>query len=98
MLFAVNSKGVPSVSKVINVTSSGLPRVTQPRNQVNVVGDSITYSINATDADSPSLSYQATGLPTGLTINASNGLITGTTTQKGSFKPVVGRQRTGNLL
>ena len=89
MLFAVNSKGVPSVAKVINVYSSGLPRVTQPRDQVNVIGDSITYSINATDVDSPSLSYQATNLPAGLAINANSGLITGTATQKGIFKPVV---------
>ena len=89
MLFAVNSNGVPSVAKVINISSSGLPRITQPRNQVNMIGDSITYSIIAADPDGNALAYQATGLPAGLVINSSTGLITGTATQKGSFTPTI---------
>jgi len=89
MLFAVNSQGVPSVATVVNVSSSGLPNITQPRDQVNMVGDAITYSVIANDDDNDTLNYQATGLPAGLRINSSNGLITGTAEQKGGFKPTV---------
>lgn len=89
MLFAVNSNGVPSLAKVVNVSSSGLPKITQPLDQTNMVGDSITYSMIASDTDNNVLNYQATDLPAGLSINSSNGLITGTAAQKGSFTPTI---------
>lgn len=42
-----------------------------------LVGQPITITVNATDADDTTLSYSATGLPSGLAINSSTGLISG---------------------
>lgn len=89
MLFAVDDNGVPSVAKVVQVSSEGLPEVTQPANQVNTVGDSVLYSVIATDPNGDTLTYTASNLPEGLSINASTGLITGTVTQSGSYSAVV---------
>ena len=50
--------------------------------QTNDEGDTVTLDIDATDADPGDvLVYSATGLPPGLTINPTSGLITGTITQ-----------------
>jgi hypothetical protein len=63
----------------INPPTNNLPIVTNPGNQVNDVGDVVSVAIVATDSDGPSsLTYSSTGLPPGLTINPTTGLITGT--------------------
>jgi hypothetical protein len=49
-----------------------------PGNQSNNTGDGVSLQITATDAAHLTLSYSATGLPTGLGINSSSGLISGT--------------------
>jgi hypothetical protein len=46
--------------------------------QSNVGGDSVSVALSATDATSAGLTYSASGLPSGLTINASTGLVSGT--------------------
>lgn len=46
-------------------------------NQTNLEGDNISLGVQASGGDG-TLSYQATGLPTGLTIDTGTGLITGT--------------------
>lgn len=58
------------------------PTLTNPGNQSHIDGDSVSFTVPANDLDSPSntLTYTATGLPAGLTINSSTGLITGTIT------------------
>ncbi len=47
-------------------------------NRTNNEGAVISLSAHATDPESDTLTYAATGLPTGLSINTSTGLITGT--------------------
>lgn len=56
------------------------------------VGSSFLYSIAA--SGSPT-SYTATGLPAGLSVNASTGLITGTPTQSGSFTVAISATNAG---
>src|SRR5262249_33163722 len=46
--------------------------------QASVVGASISLTINANSSDGEDLTYSATGLPSGLSINSSTGAITGT--------------------
>lgn len=55
--------------------------VTNPGAQSSITGVAVNLQIHATDsAPGQTLTYSATGLPTGLTINPSTGVITGTPT------------------
>jgi Putative Ig domain len=58
--------------------------VTSPGNQAGTVGTSVSLQIHATDSGSASLTYGATGLPAGLSINSATGLISGTPTTAGT--------------
>lgn len=57
------------------------PSLTQPADQVNAEGDVVSLQMQASDADNDTLTYSATGLPPGLSIQASGqnaGKISGT--------------------
>ena len=49
------------------------PVVTNPGNQTSVVGTNVNLAIGASDPNGDTLSYSATGLPVGLSINAGIG-------------------------
>ncbi|MER7754032.1 putative Ig domain-containing protein, partial [Kitasatospora sp. NPDC097643] len=57
--------------------------VSNPGNQSTTVGGSVNLQINASGGTAP-LSYSATGLPAGLSINSSTGVISGTVTTAGT--------------
>ena len=66
-------------------TTGNTVTVTNPGNQTGTVGTAVSLQISASDsASGQTLTYSATGLPAGLSINASTGLITGTPTTAGS--------------
>jgi Cellulose binding domain/Putative Ig domain len=71
--------------------------VTSPGNQTSTVGTAASVQIHATDSGSgQALTYSATGLPAGLSVNASSGLISGTPTAQGtSSVTVTARDGTG---
>jgi hypothetical protein len=59
--------------------------VTNPGNQTGTVGTAASLQVNATDsASGQTLTYSATGLPAGLSINTGTGLISGTPTTAGT--------------
>jgi hypothetical protein len=67
------------------VTSSPVTVVNTPPafdqdlgDQTNTEGDTVSLSAAASDADADALTYTATGLPDGLTIDAATGVISGT--------------------
>ncbi|MFE9401212.1 putative Ig domain-containing protein [Streptomyces sp. NPDC006530] len=71
--------------------------VTSPGNQSTQVNTAVSLQIKATDSDSgQSLTYSATGLPAGLSINASTGLISGTPTTPGASNVTVSVKDTTN--
>jgi hypothetical protein len=63
--------------------------VTNPGSQTGTVGTATSLQIHATDSGGATLTYSATGLPTGLSINSSSGLISGTPSAAGTFSVTV---------
>jgi hypothetical protein len=64
--------------------------VTNPGNQTGTVGTAASLQITATDsASGQTLTYSATGLPAGLSISSTTGLITGTPTTAGTSSVTV---------
>jgi kumamolisin len=63
--------------------------VTAPGNQSTVVGASVSLAVTATDSASATLTYTASGLPAGLSINGSTGVISGKPTAVGTSSVTV---------
>ena len=89
MLFALNSAGVPSVAKVIQVVTALGPVVTTPLVQNSTLNMAVNLQVRATSPTGATLTYSATGLPPSTSINSQTGVITGTVTQTGTFRPTV---------
>ncbi|MFL6056991.1 MAG: putative Ig domain-containing protein, partial [Actinoallomurus sp.] len=84
--------GTPNGATAFGGGSSGgnTVTVTNPGNQTSTVGTPVTLQIHATDsASGQTLTYSATGLPAGLSINSSTGLISGTPTTAGTSNVTV---------
>lgn len=67
----------------------GSVTVTNPGNQTGAVGTAVSLQIHATDTAGGTLTYKAAGLPAGLSISASSGLISGTPTTAASSNVTV---------
>lgn len=65
------------------------PVLSAPSDQRGAVGDAGALQLVASDVDGDSLSYSASGLPNGLSVSTSTGLISGTLSQAGSFSVTV---------
>ncbi len=51
---------------------------TSPGDQANNESDSVALTFQATETGNPTFTYGATGLPGGLTLNTTSGLVSGT--------------------
>ncbi|MFF8941436.1 M4 family metallopeptidase [Streptomyces sp. NPDC014864] len=96
-LYGTNSTqyaGVGNAFAGINVgghitpPSSGVT-VTNPGNQSSTVGTPVSLQIQASSTNGGALTYSASGLPAGLSINSSTGLISGTPTTAGTSSTTV---------
>ncbi|GHE90317.1 hypothetical protein GCM10014715_53460 [Streptomyces spiralis] len=70
-------------------TSGNTVTVTNPGSQSTTTGSSVSLQIHATDSAGAALTYSATGLPTGLSVNSSTGLISGTASTAGTYQVTV---------
>lgn len=83
MLFAMNADGTPSIAKMVTVGNNGVPVLTPPDTQTAVVNTAASLAVTAAPNGGAAVTYSATGLPAGLSINAATGQITGTPTMEG---------------
>jgi hypothetical protein len=63
--------------------------VTSPGNQTSTTGTAVSVTVHATDSAGGTLTYAATGLPAGLTINRTTGVVSGTPTTSGTSSVTV---------
>ncbi|MEU1498110.1 putative Ig domain-containing protein [Streptomyces sp. NPDC005732] len=63
--------------------------VTGPGSQSTATGGSVSLQITASDSAGAALTYSASGLPAGLSINSSTGLISGTASTAGTYNTTV---------
>ena len=70
------SSAAPVPPPVVNQA----PTLTQPADQTSVENAAVTLQLAASDPDSKTLTYSATGLPAQLSVNPTTGLISGTLT------------------
>ena len=74
--------GTDSAVVTVNVTPvNDAPTVTNPGGQTSNEGDTVSLQIIATDVDGDPITYGASGLPPGLAIDSTTGLISGTTAE-----------------
>ena len=85
------AKGTAAFTWTISPSGTGnTVTVTNPGNQTGTVGTAASLQIKATDsASGQTLTYSATGLPAGLSISSSTGLISGTPTTAATSSVVV---------
>ena len=91
-----DSSAAPQLSGTLTVSSvntGNVVTVTNPQGMSSPVGSAVSLPVQSTGQG---LSFAATGLPAGLTINPANGTISGTATAKGtSTVTVKATDRTG---
>jgi hypothetical protein len=82
--------GSASFSWTVSAAGGNTVTVTGPQNQAGTVGTAASLQIKAADsASGQTLTYKASGLPAGLSISSSTGLISGTPTTAGSSSMTV---------
>ncbi len=82
--------GTASFTWTVSAAAGNTVTVTNPGSQTGIVGTAASLQIHATDsAAGQTLTYSATGLPAGLSISASTGLISGTPTTAGTSSVTV---------
>lgn len=91
-LTATNANGTGSKQLTLTIILPPAPGITSGGTASGVVGDAFTYQIIASNTPS---SYAASGLPSGLAVNSSNGLISGAPTVSGTFNIVLSATNIG---
>ena len=89
------ASGSASFTWTVNTPTTNTVTVTSPGNQTTTVGTAVSLPMSASDsASGQSFTWSATGLPVGLSINSSSGLISGTPTTAGTSSVTVTAQDT----
>jgi len=82
---------------IVGGSTGNTVTVTNPGSQTGTVGTAKTLQVSASDsASGQTLTYSATGLPAGMSINASTGLISGTPATASTYSTTVTAKDTTN--
>jgi YVTN family beta-propeller protein len=85
MLFGLNAAGTHSVAKIILVDAINAVAISSPGNQAAYISQPASLQMIASAPAGAILNWSATGLPTGLSINSTSGLISGRPTVQGNY-------------
>ena len=85
-LNATNSAGTGTATLTLTIAQQQPPAITSPLTASGTVGSAFSYQITA--SNNPT-SFNATGLPSGLSVNMTTGVISGTSTTVGSFSVTI---------
>ncbi|NBR47197.1 MAG: hypothetical protein EBT68_08865, partial [Verrucomicrobia bacterium] len=85
-VFASNSSGTGTNNVTFSITTPQIPVITSSGTASGTVGQAFSYQISA--SNNPT-TFAASNLPTGLSVNASSGAITGTPTVAGTNTAVI---------
>ncbi len=93
LLFVLNEAGVPSIAKIVRmgVASDPNPAIKPILTNPGAPGQHrrrrpSTCALSASDPNGDVLTYAASGLPSGLSINPTTGRISGTPTDRGHLQ------------
>lgn len=78
---------VANLCQKASTVTNRSPIILDPGSPSNKEGDSVNLKITASDPDNDPITYAANGLPTGLSMNTSTGIISGTIASGASAKP-----------
>ncbi len=76
-IFVADGDNSTAIKFKWTLANNNQPSLTNPGDRTNAEGDTVSLQLAATDADGDVLTYSATGLPPGLTLDPSSGLISG---------------------
>ncbi|HEX6239327.1 MAG TPA: discoidin domain-containing protein, partial [Polyangiales bacterium] len=85
MLFAMDAQGVPSVAKVVRIGTADALLIRAIDDQGTSLGADTNLALSVLNPSGLPLAFSATGLPPGLSIQASTGTIQGNATQLGRY-------------
>src|SRR5438552_14372771 len=91
-LTATNANGTSNPTTLTLTIKPPPPVITSASTASGTVGVAFSYQITATNNPT---SYNATGLPAGLTVNTSTGLISGTPTTAGTYSVTISATNAG---
>lgn len=84
MLFALDGE-VPSIAKAVQIVNDGTPRGPPIEGRHDEVGDDVLFQVEVEDPDGHPITFSSTGLPDGLSLSGTNGVIEGATTTPGLY-------------
>jgi large repetitive protein len=83
--------GTDTATVTVTVADVNYPPTVFHANRTNIEGDTVSYATTASDPDGDTLTFTATGLPAGISINPANGQLTGTLgfNTAGTYNPTI---------
>jgi len=95
LMFILDQNGAPSVAKMVRINVAAVPNpaivptLVNPGNRTDQAGANVNVQLNASDPNGDTLTFAATGLPPGITIDSATGRMTGTPITQGNFNVLV---------